>query len=342
MSICWQLVRLYLTAMKNKAQFGAMQPSIGVVIPAYRVEKQIGWVLEKIPAFVTTIIVVNDASPDDSQRVIEEHADRDPRIVPLRHEKNQGVGGAMITGFREALNRNVEIVVKVDGDGQMDPADIPVLIQPILNKEADFCKGNRFHDHKALRQMPRIRLMGNVAASLLAKTATGYWNMFDPANGFFAVRAFALRQLDLKAIARDYLFETSLLSELYHIHAVVRDVSIPARYADENSSISYSRMVIQYPVALLGYTFKRLGLHYFVYDFNLASIYGLLGIPLLLFGLIFGGIKWIHYAGIQVPAPTGTVLLATLSVLIGVHFLTLAVSYDLQSVPKKPISPSWE
>lgn len=342
MSIIWQRVRLYLNAMNNNSCLLTNPPTVAVVIPAYRVEKQIGWVLDNIPDFVSTVIVVNDASPDNAQMVIEERAQKDTRIVPLRHEKNQGVGGAMLTGFREALRREVEIVVKVDGDGQMDPADILTLIQPLLEGEADFCKGNRFQDLKALRQMPKIRLMGNVAASLLAKTATGYWNMFDPANGFFALRAFVLRRLDFNAIARDYLFETSLLSELYHIRAVVRDVSIPARYADENSSISYSRMVIQYPSALLGYAFKRIGLHYFVYDFNLATVYVLLGLPLLLFGVIFGAVKWIHFAGIQLPAPTGTVVLASLSILIGIHLLTQAVSYDLQAVPKQPISPKWE
>jgi len=328
--------------MINNTRVPANLPPIAVVIPAYRVEKQIGWVLDNIPDFVSTVIVVNDASPDNAQIVIEEHARKDARIVPLRHEKNQGVGGAMLTGFREALRREVEIIVKVDGDGQMDPADISALIQPLLEGEADFCKGNRFQDLKALRQMPTIRLMGNVAASLLAKTATGYWNMFDPANGFFALRTYILRRLDLTAIARDYLFETSLLSELYHIRAVVRDVPIPARYADENSSISYSRMVFRYPSALIGYAFKRVALHYFVYDFNLASVYTLLGLPLLLFGVIFGAVKWIHYAGIQVPAPTGTVVLATLSILIGIHFITQAISYDLQSVPRQPISPKWD
>lgn len=328
--------------MINLTRKSASLPTIAVVVPAYRVEKQIGWVLDNIPEFVSTVIVVNDASPDNAQWVIDECARKDPRIVPLRHEKNQGVGGAMLTGFREALRREVEIIVKVDGDGQMDPADIPELIQPLLDGEADFCKGNRFQDLKALRQMPTIRLMGNVAASLLAKTATGYWNMFDPANGFFALRTFVLRRLDLNAIARDYLFETSLLSELYHIRAVVRDVPIPARYADENSSISYSRMVIRYPSALIGYAFKRVALHYFVYDFNLASIFTLLGLPLLIFGVIFGVIKWIQFASIQVPAPTGTVVLATLSILIGIHFITQAVGYDLQSVPRQPISPKWD
>lgn len=313
-------------------------PTIGVVIPAYRVQDQIGWVLDNIPAFVSAIIVVNDASPDEAQKVIEERALKDDRIVPLRHEKNQGVGGAMLTGFTEALARNLDIIVKVDGDGQMDPAQIKDLISPLLENEADFTKGNRFRDFDALKQMPKTRLAGNLFASLLAKFATGYWNMFDPANGYLAARADALRALNFNDIARDYLFETSLLCELYHVRAVVRDVPMPAKYADENSSISYSRMIVRYPSALLMYAAKRVALHYFFYDFNIGSVYTLLGVPLLAFGMIFGAVKWIHYASIQVPAPTGTVLLAALAVLIGVQFLTQAVSFDLHAVPQDPIS----
>lgn len=316
----------------------AKSPTIAVVIPAYRVRDQIGWVLDSIPSFVTSIIVVNDASPDDAQSVIEGRAAKDARVVPLVHATNQGVGGAMLTGFTEALSRGVDIIVKVDGDGQMDPARIEMLIRPLLENEADFTKGNRFRDFEALKQMPRSRLVGNLFASLLAKFATGYWNMFDPANGYLAARADALRALNFKNIARDYLFETSLLCELYNVRAVVRDVPMPAKYADENSSISYSRMIVQYPSALLTFALKRIALHYFFYDFNIASVYTLLGFPLFVFGFIFGVTKWIQYASVQVPAPTGTVLLAALSVLIGVQFLIQAISYDLHAVPTDPIS----
>lgn len=312
--------------------------SIAVIIPAYRVQDQITWVLNNIPVFISNIIIVNDASPDNTQKLIEQAAQSDPRVIPLRHETNQGVGGAMLTGFAEALSREIDIVVKVDGDGQMDPAMIQNLIAPLLQDEADFTKGNRFRDFKALKQMPTERLLGNVIASLLAKITTGYWYMFDPANGFIAMKTDVLRNLDLNAIARDYFFETSLLCELYNIRAVVRDVPMPAKYGDENSSVSYFKMLFRYPIGLIKFALKRFWLNYIVFDFNLGSIYTLFGIPLFLFGFIFGLLKWIHYAGIQTPAPTGTVLLAALSVLLAVEFIIQAVSYDLRAVPKTPIS----
>lgn len=297
--------------------------AIGVVIPAYRVQNEIGAVLAGIPAYVKTIIVVNDASPDDAQRVIDQHAAQDTRIIALRHQMNQGVGGAMITGFKKALQLDLDIIVKVDADGQMDPNEIPKLIGPLLNNSADFTKGTRFEDKQALRQMPPERLIGNLYASFMAKAATGYWNMFDPTNGYFAIRVEALRAIDLNDLARDYLFETSLLSELYHVRAVVKDVSIPAIYADENSSINYARMVIGYPSALIRYTIKRLWLNYVVQKRGIATVYLGLGVALTVYGLL----SWIIYFFEPISSFSGLLLLA------------LALIHDIRAVPTEPISP---
>lgn len=307
---------------------GQLPPNlaIGVVIPAYRVENEIGDVLANIPAFIKTIIVVNDASPDAAQAVIERHAGADPRILPLRHAVNQGVGGAMITGFLQALKLDLDIIIKLDGDGQMDPNQIPDLIAPLLAGQADFTKGTRFKDKVALKQMPIERLLGNLYASFMAKAATGYWNLFDPTNGYFAIRVDALRAIDLNNLARDYLFETSLLSELYHARAVARDVSIPAIYADENSSINYARMVISYPSALARYAVKRVWSRYFLHQREIGTVYLTAGVPLTLLGLAL----WISRY-------TNTVITAV-TLIIGAALLFLALWRDLRAVPRKPIS----
>lgn len=312
--------------------------NIVVIIPAYRVERELQGVLSSIPTYVRHIVVVNDASPDGTARVLQEACARDARITPVSHLTNQGVGGAMVSGYRKAIELKAEIVVKLDGDGQMSSEDIPALIAPLVSGQADSTKGNRFHDFLALSNMPLVRRLGNVGLSFFAKSATGYWNCFDPTNGFIAMRGEVLKSLPLERLHKSYFFEISQLSQLYLIGACLRDVPISARYAGESSSLSILKVLVEFPPALLAVFLRRIVLHYLLYDFSIGSVYILVGLPLLLFGLIFGSIKWIHYASRGIPAPTGTVMLATLTVILGIQFLLSAVSIDLQSVPREPIS----
>ena len=311
---------------------------IAAVIPAYRVEREIESVLAGLPPFLSHIIVVDDASPDRTADLAAAFAKNDSRIVLVRHAQNQGVGGAMISGFRKALELGSQIIVKFDGDGQMDVSRLPELLMPLIAGKADYAKGNRFRDFAALRQMPIIRRVGNMALGFLAKAATGYWNLFDPTNGFIAIRAEALKQLPLDQIDHSYYFETSMLANLYLLGAVVQDVPMPARYQGEASSLVIHRVLFEFPPKLFGTLFRRILLKNFIYDFSMGSIYILVGLPILLFGLIFGSIKWIHYASENIPAPTGTVMLATLSVLLGIQFLLSAIESDLHAVPKEPLS----
>lgn len=311
---------------------------IAVVIPAYRVERDIQSVLQGIPAYVTAVIVVDDASPDASADLVAAAAKRDKRIILIRHEQNQGVGGAMVTGFSKAMELGAEIVIKLDGDGQMDPIHIPALITPLIEGDADYVKGNRFRDFQSLKKMPLIRRIGNLGLSFLTKAATGYWNIFDPTNGYFAIRAEVLKQLPLGKIDKTYFFETSMLSHLYLLDAYVMDVTIPARYSGETSSLSIRRVLFEFPLKLTRTLVKRIVLKYFIFDFSMMSIYLLTGIPLLLFGLIFGITKWIQYAQLGVPAPTGTVILPTLSVILAIQILLSAIEIDLNAAPRKVIS----
>jgi len=315
------------------------QNAIAVVVPCYRVEHEIAALLASLPRYLKHIIVVDDASPDETSKIVMEAAQRDLRIILIRHEKNQGVGGAMRTGFRKALELNAQVVVKIDGDGQMDPVHLPNLLLPIIQGRADYTKGNRFRDFQALQKMPIIRRVGNMALSFLTKAATGYWNLFDPTNGFVAIHGKVLAQLPLKQIDRTYFFETSMLANLYLLGAVVRDVPMPARYGAEVSNLSVRRSLIEFPLKLLKTFLRRLILKNLIYDFSMASIYILAGLPLLLFGLGFGISKWAQYSALKLPAPTGTVMLPTLSVILGIQFLVAAIEIDLRSTPREPISP---
>jgi dolichol-phosphate mannosyltransferase len=311
---------------------------IAAVIPCYRVEREIQSVLQRVPAYIKYIIVVDDASPDSTADLVSHAAKEDERVLLVRHPSNQGVGGAMITGYQKALELGAQVVVKIDGDGQMDVEQLPKLLQPLTEGGADYTKGNRFRDFKSLQQMPFIRRVGNMGLAFLAKAATGYWHMFDPTNGFNAIRAEVLAQLPLDKIDRTYYFETSMLANLYLIGAVVKDIPMPARYQGEVSSLLVHRILFEFPPKLLATFLRRLVLKNFIYDFSMGSIYLLAGLPLLLFGLTFGIYKWIQYASINVPAPTGTVMLPTLSVLLGIQLLLSAIEIDLRSVPSEPLS----
>ena len=312
--------------------------NIAVIIPCYRVEEEIQSVLCALPGYIKHIIVVDDASPDATPELVTASAKKDKRISLIRHPSNLGVGGAMITGYRKALELGAQIVVKIDGDGQMDTSELPALLTPLVQGQADYTKGNRFRDFKSLQKMPLVRRVGNMGLGFLAKAATGYWNLFDPTNGFSAIRSEVLAQLPLERIDRSFYFETSMLAQLYLLGAVVKDIPMPARYQSEVSNLLVHRILFEFPSKLLLTFFRRLVLKNFIYDFSMGSIYLLTGLPLLLFGLTFGIYKWIQYASIDIPAPTGTVMLPTLSVLLGIQLLLSAIEIDLRSVPKEPLS----
>ncbi len=312
--------------------------NLAVVIPAYRDADTIEAVLKGLPNYLRHIIIVDDASPDKTSELVKAFANRDSRIVLVRHEQNQGVGGAMRTGFRKALELGAQVVIKVDGDHQMDSSRIPALVAPLLEGRADYAKGNRFRDFESLQRMPLIRRVGNLGLSFLTKAATGYWNCFDPTNGFFAIRAEILAQLPLERIDRGYFFETSMLANLYLLDVFVLDVPMPARYRGERSSMSIWRVLIEFPAKLFATVLRRLLLRYFLFDFSMVSVYLLTGLPLLLFGLIFGSVKWAQYIKLGVPAPTGTVILPTLALILGIQILLSAIEIDMNAAPKAPRS----
>ncbi len=313
---------------------------IAVVVPCYRVEREIQSVLRMVPSYIKHIIVVDDASPDSTVDLVTASAKNDDRIVLICHPSNQGVGGAMVTGYRKALEMGAQIIVKIDGDGQMDMNYLPELLKPLIEGRVDYTKGNRFRDFKSLQNMPLIRRVGNMSLGFLSKAATGYWNLFDPTNGFNAIRSEALSQLPLDKIDPTYYFETSMLAHLYLIGAVVKDVPMPARYQGEASSLSIHRVLFEFPLKLIATFVRRMVLKNFIYDFSMGSIYLLIGLPLLIFGLIFGTYKWIYYASREIPAPTGTVILPTLSVILAIQLLLSAIEIDLRSVPTEPTSNS--
>jgi glycosyltransferase involved in cell wall biosynthesis len=305
--------------------------SVAIIVPCYRVERHIAAVIRSIPQWYRTIICVDDASPDGTTAVIESL--NDPRITLLHHAANRGVGGAMKSGYAEAMQRGAAICVKMDGDGQMSADDVGALVAPLLKGVAEYSKGNRFVDLRALRKMPATRLVGNAFLSFVSKLACGYWNMLDVNNGFTAVTSAMLRRMDLGHISERYFFEASMLVELNILRARVADVEMPARYGDERSSLRISRVATTFPALLMRGLLRRFYWRYLIEEFGVVSVCVLSGLPLLVFGVIFGAWHWLETFRTGIPATAGTVLVAALPIILGMQLLLAAILLDVLSSP---------
>jgi dolichol-phosphate mannosyltransferase len=314
---------------------GALTSAISVVIPSYRAEKYILKTLSGIPPFVSHIIVVNDCSPDRTEELVRQC--NDPRVHLVSHEINQGVGEAMLTGYLKAIELGAKVIIKMDSDDQMDPVYLIPLIQPILLGKADYTKGNRFLHANELKSMPLMRRIGNTGLSFLTKAASGYWNIFDPSNGYTAIHAAVIPLLDKMKIHRRYFYETSMLIELGLIQAVVRDVYIPSRYGDEKSSLSEWKTFFEFPPRLFSSFMRRIIVQHFIRDFDVVSVLILMGGMLSSFGLAFGFYHWYLSSQTATVASTGTVMVATLPLILGAQLLLQALIADIQSVPRDPV-----
>ena len=310
--------------------------SIVVVIPCYNVEKTIASVVAVMPSYVRWVVLVDDASRDRTADIVDSLKSERIRVIHL--PENRGVGGATLRGYEEALALGADVIVKVDGDGQMDPAYLIPLIAPILMNRADYTKGNRFLHAEQIKSMPLIRRIGNAGLSFLTKAASGYWDIFDPTNGYTAIHGSIIPLLNKPLIDRRFFYETSMLMQLYLIRAVVKDIPIPSRYADETSNLSELKAIFEFPFRLLKELLSRLWIQYFLRDFGIFSIFMLSGMAFFAFGLVFGLYHWFVSAFVyHIATPTGTVMLAVLPIILGVQFILQGIVLDVQNVPTHPL-----
>jgi glycosyltransferase involved in cell wall biosynthesis len=311
--------------------------TIAVVLPCYKSKDHVLDVIARIGAETSLIVAVDDACPMGTGAHIEQNC-RDPRLTVVRNETNLGVGGAVMHGYRVALAKGADIVVKVDSDGQMDPALLPTIARPIIEGIADYSKGNRFFNIEDLHTMPKARVLGNAGLSFLTKLSSGYWNIFDPTNGYTAIHRVALQLLPLDKIDRRFFFESDMLFRLNLAGAVVVDVPMRARYAGEISNLKISRIFFAFLAKNLRNLGKRIFYRYFLRDLNLGSFELVIGTLLLGFGMIVGATKWAAAVAAGVPATAGTVMLSGLPVLAGIQFLIGFFSFDLMSIPRIPLT----
>lgn len=308
-------------------------PVVAVVIPAFKVSKYILEVVNNIGPEVKHIIIVDDHCPEFSGHYVKQNSS-DTRIEVIFNDENTGVGGAVKRGYERALQLDCDIVVKVDGDGQMDPAKIQSLILPITKGLADYTKGNRFFDIQSIKRMPLLRIIGNTVLSVFAKFSTGYWSIFDPNNGFTAISRRTLERLPLSKIDSGYFFESDMLFRLNLIDSVIVDVNLPSIYNGEESNLKLVPVLVWFPYKHLRNFIKRVGYTYYLKGSNLASIVLPLGLILFFAGLIRSATAWAHSISSGIPTPTGTVVLSAVLLLSGLQFLLSFISIDTSSEPR--------
>ncbi|HEV2112117.1 MAG TPA: glycosyltransferase [Gammaproteobacteria bacterium] len=311
-------------------------PKITVVVPCYRVQAQVLDVLAGIGADVTRVFCVDDACPEQSGAYIERHC-RDDRVKVIYLPQNLGVGGAVMAGYRAALAEGADVVVKLDGDGQMDPRLIPVLVRPVTRGLADYTKGNRFYNLENLRTMPALRVFGNAVLSFMSKFSTGYWNIVDPTNGYTAVSGKVLHLLPLEKISRGWFFETDMMFRLNTLGAVVLDIPMEALYAGERSNLRVSGVFFQFLWKHAVNYPKRVFYNYFLRGFSIASVELVAGLALTAYGVVFSLVKWAAGEARGQYTSAGTVMIGALCIILGFQLLLSFLNEDMRSLPTVPL-----
>ncbi len=312
---------------------------VAAVVPAYREELMIGRVIETMPDYVDDIVIVDDCSPDDTSGAVTRIGD--PRVTLIRHDVNQGVGGAIITGHKAALELGSDVNVIMAGDAQMDPAYLPRLLDKVTEEGYGFAKANRFYSPESFRGMPGYRVFGNIMLSFMTKLASGYWNLFDPQNGYTAVRSEVLQRLPLDRIAKRYSFENDLLMHLNILQVPATDVAIPAVYGDEVSSIRLRRVIPELLKWLTVGFWTRIWYRYVLWSFSPIALLLFLGLMLFVFGV--GVSIWMIFQIVaSVIATAATVMLAALPLMVGTQMLISALQLDIQATPSTPSYPPFD
>ncbi len=307
--------------------------TIAAVVPAYREQKLIGTVIRTMPSFVDHIVIVDDCSPDGTSAAVE--AVGDPRVTLIRHEKNTGVGGAIVTGHKAAMALGADINVIMAGDAQMDPDYLPALLRPITNQGYGFSKANRFFAPESFAGMPRYRVFGNIVLSFMTKLASGYWNLFDAQNGYTATRTDVLERMPLDHIAKGYSFENDYLIHLNILQTSATDVPIPAVYGEETSTIRLKRVVPELLRLLTVGFWRRIWYRYVLWSFSPVAVLLFLGLPMFVVGFVLAVLFTVLTAGTGTATP-GTTMLAALPIIVGTQMLLTALQLDIQASPSTP------
>jgi glycosyltransferase involved in cell wall biosynthesis len=304
--------------------------SIGIVIPAFNEEKLILRTISGLPEFVDKIIVVDDCSADNTSSIVKKAIETDKRIVLINHEINRGVGGAISTGYIYCREHELDIAVVMAGDNQMDPKDLPALLDPIIHDKADYVKGNRLITGEAWKKIPKIRYLGNSALSFLTKIASGYWHVADSQTGYTALNKRALQILPLEDIYPRYGMPNDFLVTLNIYNMRVVDVPVRPVYEDEKSGINIKKVIFSLSFLLIKLFFKRMVQKYIIRDFHPLVLFYFFGFLLLLFDIPL----MVRFFSIWISthiAPANTLIMILLCSISGLQLFLFAMLFDMES-----------
>lgn len=308
--------------------------TLSVVIPAYNEERLIKITLDSIPNYLDKIYVIDDGSSDNTFQIINNAAETRPNIIPIKHDKNKGVGAAIITGYKKSLEDNIDISIVMGGDNQMDPRYIPILVEPIIRGTVDYTKGNRLLSKYYTKGMSSWRLFGNSILTLLTKISSGYWSIMDPQNGYTAISREVLESVDLNSIYTKYGYCNDLLTKLNVFGFRVLDIAMPAKYGNEKSKIKYSTYIVKVSWLLMKNFFWRLKTKYIILSLNPIPFFYFAGLVLTPLGIALG-IYSLYYKLILEGDLFVRGVLSLLIVIIGIQFLLFAMLFDIQMENKK-------
>ncbi len=305
--------------------------SIHVVIPAHNEETQIGKVIETIPYFVDRIVVIDDVSMDDTAGVVLRHQQNNKKVILLRHEENQGCGGSLATGYKWARDNSCDVAVRMDGDGQMDPADLPAILDPVVEDKVDYSKGNRLFTGEAYEKIPKVRYFGNAFLSLLTKIASGYWHIADFQSGYTAINSKALHTIDWDKMYKRFGQPNDLLVRLNVYNFRVADVPVKPLYnVGENSKMNVFKVMFTIGWLLLRMFFWRMKQKYIIRDFHpLIFFYTLGGLFGILTVILFIRLFWFWYDIGHIPPINA--LAAMFSFMSASMFSLFAMWFDMEA-----------
>lgn len=308
------------------------------VVPAFRSKNQVLPVLRELLTVVDHVVLIDDACPEFTGAHVRRKV-KSKKLTVLRNDKNLGVGGATIAGFRAAQDLGAQVIVKIDSDGQMDPQLIPFLTQPIIGGRADYVKGNRFTSFETVIGMPKLRILGNAVLSLMSKISTGYWSINDPTNGFFAISHRALDQIKLEKLRNGWFFESDMLFRLSVVRARVVDFQMSAHYGAETSNLRPHRVIWEFWSRHTINFLKRLIYQYYIREWSAPSLEMPVGIVMTIWGMSAGVHFWMSGIASNSAATTGEVMLAAVPILLGFQMLLSCLNFDITSEPREPAYP---
>lgn len=305
---------------------------ICVIVRAYNEERLIAKVIDKMPAFVDTILIVDDCSADRTSEIAR--ASSDPRVVVLQQAVNTGAGGATVAGHTLAAEMGHDIHVVIDGDDQMDTTLMPALLDPLIDEGYGFAKANRFFSSSSFESMPRHRVFGNMVLTFLTKVSSGYWNTIDPQNGYTAMTSQTVKRIPWDRVAKRYEFENDQLIWLNIANTRIVDVPLDAIYGDEVSGIKLHRVVPRILGTLFRGFWRRMWLKNMLWSFSPVALFFLSGSVLFVFGVVVG--IWDIIVAQHAPGTVtvGSWLFSVAPALLGAQLLIQSVALDIQATPK--------